>query len=137
MEAIMSKRAVLYARVAVGDADGASRELWEQLDQCRDYALAQDWTVIAELHEDERGVSGLALDPPQLATVRRMAQAQEFDVLIVRDLSRISRNVTTYLTVEQELQRVGIQIACVTGGQTRTIMTKAGACPFCREKQDE
>ena len=50
----MSKRAVLYARVAVGDADGANHKLVEQLAQCRNYALAQGWTVIAELHEDER-----------------------------------------------------------------------------------
>ena len=113
----MSKRAVLYARVAVGDADGASRKLCEQLDQCRDYALAQGWTVIAELHEAERGVSGLALDPPQLAAIRRMARAREFDVLIVRDLSRISRSVATCVAVEQELQRAGVQIACVTGGK--------------------
>lgn len=128
----MSKRAVLYARVAVDDADGASRKLCKQLDQCRDYALAQGWAVIAELHEDERGVSGLALDPPQLAAFRGMAQAQEFDVLVVRDLSRISRSATTCLAVEQGLQRAGIQIACVTGGQTPTIMAKTGACPFCK-----
>jgi len=88
--------------------------------------------VIAELHEDERGVSGLALDPPQLAAIRGMAQAQEFDVLIVRDLSRISRSATICLAVEQELQRAGIQIACVTGGQTPTVTTKTSACPLCR-----
>ncbi len=128
----MSKQAVLYARVAVGDADGASRKLCKQLDQCRDYSLAQGWAVIAELHEDERGVSGLALDPPQLAAIRGMAQAQEFDVLIVRDLSRISRSATICLAVEQELQRAGIQIACVTGGQTPTVTTKTSACPLCR-----
>lgn len=131
----MSKRAVLYARTAV--ADGASRKLREQLDQCRDYALAKGWVVIAELREDERGVSGLALNPPQLVAIRGMARAKQFDVLIVSDLNRISRNVTTYLAVEQELQRAGIQIACVTDGETPAIMAKTGACPLCREKQDE
>ena len=40
----MSKRAVLYARVAVGDADGANHKLVEQLAQCRNYALAQGWS---------------------------------------------------------------------------------------------
>ena len=127
----MSKRAVLYARVAVGDADGANRKLVEQLAQCRNYALAQDWTVIAELHEDERGVSGLALDPPQLAVVRRMAHAGEFDVLVVHDLDRISRSVTKCLAMEKELQRVGIRIACVTGGLATTVVPRTSGCPLC------
>ena len=127
----MSKRAVLYARVAVGDADGANHKLVEQLAQCRNYALAQGWTVIAELHEDERGVSGLALDPPQLVAVRRMAHAGEFDVLVVRDLDRISRNVARCLVVEQELEQAGIQIACVTGGTATIVMPKSSGCLFC------
>ena len=127
----MSKRAVLYARVAVGDADGANHKLVEQLAQCRNYALAQGWTVIAELHEDERGVSGLALDPPQLAAVRRMAHAGEFDVLVVRDLDRISRSMTKCLAMEKELQRVGIQIACVTGGLATTVVPRTCGCSLC------
>ena len=88
----MTKRAVLYARVARGDEFDSNHNLTNQLAACREYAISHGWAIVAELHEDERGASGLARDLPRLAQVRRMAQDGDFDVLVVRDPARISRD---------------------------------------------
>jgi DNA invertase Pin-like site-specific DNA recombinase len=45
----MNKRAVSYARVSSDDRGKDSRNLAGQLEMCREYALQQGWTIIAEL----------------------------------------------------------------------------------------
>ena len=62
----MIKRAILYARVSSDDTGKDGRNLAGQLDMCREYAERQGWQVVAELAEDERGVSGARMDAPQL-----------------------------------------------------------------------
>ena len=61
----MIKRAILYARVSSDDTGKDGRNLAGQLDMCREYAERQGWQVVAELAEDERGVSGARMDAPQ------------------------------------------------------------------------
>ena len=43
----------------------------------------------------------------------RMAQAGEFDVLIVYDSTRPSRRVAQLLAIQQSLQQYGVQFECV------------------------
>ena len=68
----------------------------------REYAKDKGYTIIAELPEDDRGVSGVNIDLPQLNKVREMARAGQFDILIVRELDRLSRNLAKQLIVEDE-----------------------------------
>jgi Tol biopolymer transport system component len=86
-----------------------------QLEMCRNYAQEHGYTIVAELAEDDRGASGAEIDLPQLNKVRDMAQAGEFDVLVAREIDRLSRNLAKQLIVEQELQRAGVQIEYVLG----------------------
>ena len=51
----MSKQAILYARVSRDDRQNDSRNVIGQLDLCRDHAQAHDWSVVAELAEDDPG----------------------------------------------------------------------------------
>ncbi len=39
-----------------------------------------------------------------------MAAAHEFDVLVVREIDRLSRNLAKQLAVERELKNAGVQI---------------------------
>ncbi len=87
----MTKRAVLYARVSGDDTRNDGRNLDGQLTSCREHALAQGWTIVAELAEDDRGASGASFELPQLTRVLDMAAAHEFDVLVVREIDRFSR----------------------------------------------
>lgn len=111
----MNKRAVLYARVSAEDRSRDGRNLAGQLDMCRQHALAHGWTVVAELAEDDRGASGVSFELLQLNRVYEMAQAGEFDVLVVREIDRLSRSLAKQLIVEEELKRYGVQIEYVLG----------------------
>jgi site-specific DNA recombinase len=111
----MTKRTVLYARVSGDDRENEGRNLKGQLEMGRTYAQEHGYTVVAELAEDDRGASGAEIDLPQLGKVREMAQAGEFDILVVREIDRLSRNLAKQLIVEQELQRAGIVIEYVLG----------------------
>lgn len=107
------KRAVLYARVSSDDRQEEDRNLLGQLDMCRQYAQSRDYQIVAELHEDDRGASGAAFDLPQLNQVRDLACSGAFDVLIVRELDRLSRSLAKQLFVEHELGRRGVEIEYV------------------------
>jgi site-specific DNA recombinase len=109
------KRAVLYARVSSDDTHRDDRNLRGQLDMCRERAHSRGWQVVAELPEDDRGASGASFELPQLNRVREMARAKDFDVLVVREIDRLSRSLAKQLIVEEEMKRAGVQIDYVLG----------------------
>ena len=110
-----TKRAILYARVSSDDRANDGRNLRGQLDMCRQHALAQGWTVIGELAEDERGASGARLDLPKLNELLELAQRGEFEVLVVRELDRLSRSLSKQLRIEELLSAAEVQIEYVLG----------------------
>ncbi len=111
----MTKRAVLYARVSGDDRGKEGRNLAGQLEMCREYALDHGWQIVEELAEDDRGASGADLQLPQLGKVREMARTGAFDVLVVREIDRLSRSLAKQLVVENELERSGVEIVYVLG----------------------
>ncbi len=107
----MTKRAILYGRVSGDDkARTGGENLKAQIDLCREYATKEGYNVIAELAEDDRGASGATFDLPQLAKALELARSGAFDVLIARELDRLSRDLAKQLIVEQELRRSGVVI---------------------------
>ena len=111
----MTTSTVLYARVSGDDRGKDGRNLAGQLEMGREYAQKHGYHVVAELAEDDRGASGAEIDLPQLTRIRDMAQANEFDVLVVRELDRLSRNLAKQLIIEQELKSAGVAIEYVLG----------------------
>jgi site-specific DNA recombinase len=111
----MTKRAVLYARVSGDDRGKDGRNLAGQLEMCRDYAQGKGYTPVEELAEDDRGASGAAFELEQLNRIREMAHAGELDVLVVREIDRLSRSLAKQLIVEEELKRCDVQIDYVLG----------------------
>jgi len=109
------KRAVLYARVSGDDRGKEGRNLAGQLATGRKYAQEHGYVIVEELSEDDRGASGAEIDLPELNQIREMAEAGDFDVLVVREIDRLSRNLAKQLIVEQELKQVGVQIEYVLG----------------------
>jgi site-specific DNA recombinase len=107
------KRAVLYARTSGDDRESEGRNLKSQLEMAREHAQRKGYTVVAEIAEDDRGVSGAAFELEGLNRVLEMAQAGEFDVLIPRELDRLSRSLAKQLVVEEELRRADVQIEYV------------------------
>ncbi|MBX3055828.1 MAG: recombinase family protein [Anaerolineae bacterium] len=109
----MSNRAVLYARVSSDDSSKDGRNLTGQLEMCRDYAQGQGWQVVAELSEDERGVSGARWDAPELNRALEMAQGGEFDTLVVREMDRFARKLAKQLVIEEQFKRAGVGVVYV------------------------
>lgn len=95
----MQKRAALYGRVSGDDRGKDGRNLAGQLAMCREYAQKRGYQIIAELPEDDRGASGASFELPQLNLVREMAQAGQLEVLVVREIDRLSRNLAKQLIV--------------------------------------
>jgi site-specific DNA recombinase len=110
-----TKRAVLYARVSGDDRGKDGRNLAGQLEMCRNHAEKQSWRVVAELAEDDRGASGASFELPELRRALEMAQSGGFDILVVRELDRLSRKLAKQLVVEEELKRHGVQIEYALG----------------------
>ena len=119
-EVEVTKRAVLYARVSSDDRSKDGRNLAGQLEMGREYAQGRGYRVVAELAEDDRGASGAAIDLPQLTCVRDMAEAGDFDVLVVREIDRLSRRLGKQLALEEELKRAGVAIEYVIGEYSDT-----------------
>jgi site-specific DNA recombinase len=115
-----AKRAVLYARVSSDDRGRDGRNLAGQLDMCREYAEKNGWIVVEEVPEDDRGASGASFELDGLSRVLEMARAGEFDVLVPRELDRLSRNLAKQLIVEEELKRCGVEVEYALGNYDDT-----------------
>jgi site-specific DNA recombinase len=111
----MSKRAILYARVSSDDRGKDGRNLAGQLEMCRRHSLEQGYSIVAELAEDDSGASGASFELPRLSQVLALAEAGQFDVLVVRELDRLSRKLAKQLIIEEELKRHGVHIEYVLG----------------------
>jgi site-specific DNA recombinase len=107
----MKRRAILYARVSGDDRDKDSLGL--QLEMCRDYAESRRYAVLAELAEDERGVSGARLDAPELNRALAMAEGGEYEVLVCREMDRLSRSLAKQMIVEERLVAAGVKVEYV------------------------
>lgn len=108
------ERAVIYARVSGDDTKKEGRNIGGQLDMGREHCREKGYRIVDELHEDpKKHTSGHEIDLPVLNQIREMAQAGEFDVLVVRELDRLSRNLAKQLIVEEELNRAGVRIEYV------------------------
>lgn len=106
-------RAVLYARVSSDDRGKEGRNLNGQLEMGREYAQENGYRIVAEFAEDDRGASGYEINLPKLNKIREMAHNGEIDVLIVREMDRLSRNLAKQLVVEEDLKRAGVRIEYV------------------------
>lgn len=82
---------------------------------CREYALTQGYTIVAELAEDDRGASGASFELEQLGKILEFARDRAFDVLVVREVDRLSRNLAKQLIVEEWLKREAVSIDYVIG----------------------
>ena len=107
------KRAVLYARVSSDDRGKEGRNLAGQLEMCREFSIENGWQIVAELAEDDRGASGASFELPELNHARDMAQKGEFDVLVVREIDRLSRKLAKQLIVEEQLNRARVEVVYV------------------------
>ena len=105
-------KAVVYTRFSSDRQREASSE--DQARNCRRRAESEGWRI-GEHYRDE-GISGSTADRPGYKAMLRAAQAREFDVLLVDDLSRLSRDQIEFERTIRRLEFAGIRIVAVADG---------------------
>lgn len=105
-------RVVLYARVSTEEQTGEDHfSLGAQFAEMREIAAKKGWEVVGEFVDE--GISGTKRNRPQLEAVLSLARSRAFDVLMVHELSRLSRSVYYTLDIFDILGKAGIGFASV------------------------
>jgi site-specific DNA recombinase len=111
----MTQRSLIYARVSYDDRGTEARNLKGQIEDGQEYCAERGYRIVAELAEDDRGVSGADWDLPMLNRALEMARAGEFDVLVTRELDRFARGLAKQLVIESEFKRYGVEVEYILG----------------------
>jgi len=101
-------RAALYSRVSTDEQAERGTSLADQQRRTAAYCETNGWEV-AELFVDD-GVSGATIHRPALQQLLQSASAGAFDVVVVTDPDRLSRDLVDGLVIERELARAEVGI---------------------------
>jgi len=107
-------RCGIYARCAVMLHDEAA--VGKQIAECRRVARETGWLVASGCIRSDAGTSRTSIaGRPGLQALRAVAEtkARPFDVLCCESISRMSRNLSDVLAIEDTLRRNGIQLSFV------------------------
>ncbi len=97
-------RAVIYCRLSKEDGDKVeSNSIAGQRAYCEDYISKQDDIVIAREPIVDDGFSGVALERDGFKELETLVRAKKVDCIVVRDLSRFSRN---YIDAGRYLEKI-------------------------------
>jgi site-specific DNA recombinase len=112
----MSLRAVVYTRVSTDEQRQASHD--DQARNCERVAEREGWRL-AHRYTDH-GISGAKTDRPQYQAMLDAAVRREFDVLLVNDLSRLSRDQVECERAIRKLEFGGLRIIATADGYDST-----------------
>ena len=85
-----SERVAAYVRVSTEMQAEEGLSITAQLNEIREFATARNWTVTSEFVD--AGISGQTLVRPGLQSLLTAAEQGAFDIVIVHELSRLSRS---------------------------------------------
>ncbi len=104
-------RVALYARVSTGMQAEEGKSLAAQLAEMHEFAQARGWEVVVEFVD--AGESGTDMDRRGLQEALQAAQEEAFDVLLVHELSRLSRSMFDTLSIFEQLGEANVGFASV------------------------
>lgn len=109
-------KAALYARFSMDLQRAASIE--DQFRNCRKRAELEGWTIIATFAD--AAMTGSDANRPQYRAMLEAAGRHEFDVLIVDDLSRLTRDSVECERAIRRLEFIGLRIIATSDGYDST-----------------
>ena len=111
-----ASRAALYLRLSRDDDDrGESASIRNQRMLLQDYAARQGFAVVGEYVDD--GWSGTRFDRPRFQDLLRDMKQHQFDIVLVKDLSRLGRDyIQTGRYLELEFPAHGVRLIAVNDG---------------------
>ena len=109
-------RAVLYLRLSRDDVgSGESQSIQNQRALLQDYAARQGFSIVDEYVDD--GWSGTSFDRPRFQDMLRDMEQYRFDVILVKDLSRLGRDyIQTGRYLELVFPEHGVRLISVNDG---------------------
>jgi site-specific DNA recombinase len=105
-------RAATYSRYS-SDQQRASSVV-DQRRNCQRRAVAEGWSIVAEFADE--AISGSDNRRPQYLAMLQAAARKEFDILVVDDLSRLTRDSVEQETTLRRLAFRGIRIIPTSDG---------------------
>ncbi|EQD30603.1 protein containing Resolvase, partial [mine drainage metagenome] len=109
-------KAALYARFSSDLQRATSIE--DQLRNCRKRVELEGWVVVATYAD--AAMSGTDANRPQYRAMLEAAAGREFDVLIVDDLSRLTRDAVECERAIRRLEFIGLRIIATSDGYDST-----------------
>ncbi len=113
-------RAAIYARYSTDKQREASIE--DQSRTCRRIAEREGW-AIAETYADQ-GISGSRADRPAYQRMLADAKAHKFAVLLIDDISRLSRDQVEAENAFRRLEHWGVRVIGVSDGYDSAAKTR-------------
>jgi site-specific DNA recombinase len=113
----VSLRCAAYARYSSDKQSPLSID--DQLRMCREYVNKLGWTLLDDHVYREEALSGVGTnDRPALARLMEAALSRfrPFDVILVDDTSRLSRNLAESARIYERLNFAGIRVVAVSQG---------------------
>lgn len=105
-------RVALYARYSSEKQKDSS--IVDQFRNCEQRAAREGWTITARY--EDKAISGAITDRPGYQQMLTDAKAKQFDVLVVDDLSRLTRDEAELTTTRKRLIFWGVRLIGVSDG---------------------
>ena len=105
-------RVITYTRFSTAQQRDASIE--DQERNCRNYATRHNWHIAANFKD--KAISGASKDRPGFQSMLKAAHEGSFDILLVDDLSRFSRDDIETKTLIRRFKYQGLRIIGVSDG---------------------
>ena len=101
----IAKRALLYCRVDSPTHDYFA--LTSQENTLVAFSEKEAYNVVGKISET---ISGLDMERQSLKIILEKAINKDFDVLVIRDISRLGRNPYEMIAYVRELQKCGVEV---------------------------
>ena len=105
-------RVALYGRYSSDHQKESS--ITDQFRNCERYAAREGWTIMARY--DDKAISGTTADRPGYQQMLKDAKAKQFDVLLVDDFSRLSRDTIECEKARRRMVFYGVRLIGVSDG---------------------
>jgi len=104
------KATAVYCRVSTDNQEAEGTSLQTQMEACLKYCHDKGYDSV---HRFCEAYSGLTLERPKLNELREMVRNEQFDIVLVYCLDRLSRDPTHGVILTQELEKHGVKLEAV------------------------
>jgi site-specific DNA recombinase len=110
----MKLRCGVYARYSSDRQSPCS--ITDQVRKCREHAKSKGWEVLTDHIYSDEAISGATLERSGLKRLLEAATEQCFDIVLIDDTSRLSRQLVDSINLTERLKFAGVRIVFISQG---------------------